>query len=111
MAWLRAPIALFLVALVAIGGVAVAAIAMRRVIRMSDVALAQAAIDLGETERLRSLWERVSRKARTFLFTSEESAPARKPPKRPPKPWWWYGSLPVSQCSSLPFRRLRSHEL
>ena len=72
MAWLRAPIALFLLALVAIGAVTTAAVVMRGVVRRSDDALERAALDLGDAERLRSLRERVSRKTRAFLFTGEQ---------------------------------------
>ena len=72
MAWLRAPIALFLLALVAIGAVTTAAVVMRGVVRRSDDTLERAALDLGDAERLRSLRERVSRKTRAFLFTGEQ---------------------------------------
>jgi diguanylate cyclase (GGDEF)-like protein/PAS domain S-box-containing protein len=71
MAWVRAPIALFLVAALAIGGAAVAAMAMHRAGRMSDAVATAAALDLGAVERLRGLRERISRKLRTFLFTGD----------------------------------------
>lgn len=71
-AWLRAPVALFLVASLSIGGVAAAAAAMRGAIRDSDTALADAAFDLSGAERLRGLRERVSRRARSYLLTGRE---------------------------------------
>jgi diguanylate cyclase (GGDEF)-like protein/PAS domain S-box-containing protein len=72
MAWVRTPIALFLVAVLAIGGVAVAAMAMRGAIRGSEALVTEEALALGEVERLRGLRERVSRKARTFLLVGDE---------------------------------------
>jgi diguanylate cyclase (GGDEF)-like protein/PAS domain S-box-containing protein len=72
MPWLRAPVVLFLLAILTIGGVTSAAVAMRASVRASDGALAQAALDLGDAERLRGLRERVSRKARTFLLSGDQ---------------------------------------
>jgi len=71
MGWVRAPLIFLFVTLAAIAGVATAAMSMRSAVATSGAALAQAALDLGEAERLRSLRERVSRKARTYLFTRE----------------------------------------
>jgi diguanylate cyclase (GGDEF)-like protein/PAS domain S-box-containing protein len=71
MAWLRAPVVLFLLGLFAIGAVTASALVMRSVVRESDQALERSAFDLGDAERLRSLRERVSRKTRTFLLTGE----------------------------------------
>ena len=68
----RTPLALFLVSVLSIAGVALAAAQMRSAVRSSDDALAAAALELGETERLRSLRERVSRKARTFLLVGDD---------------------------------------
>ncbi len=68
----RTPIALFLVSAISIAGVALAAAEMRRAVRTSDEALAAAALELGETQRLRGLRERVSRKARTYLLVGDD---------------------------------------
>jgi diguanylate cyclase (GGDEF)-like protein/PAS domain S-box-containing protein len=57
MAWLRAPIAHFLLSLVAVGAVTTAAVIMRGAVRSSDDALERAALDLGDAERLRGLRE------------------------------------------------------
>ncbi len=72
MAWVRTPLVLFLVASVAIGGVAGAAMSMQRAVRGADAVATKEALDLGEVERLRGLRERISRKARTFLLTGDE---------------------------------------
>jgi diguanylate cyclase (GGDEF)-like protein/PAS domain S-box-containing protein len=74
MGWVRAPIVLFLVAALAIGGSAVAAMAMYRAGRLSDAVATQAALDLGDVERLRGLRERSARKARTFSLTGDDRA-------------------------------------
>jgi len=70
--WIRAPLALFLVACVAIGGVVGAALAMRGAVRASDAAFAGSALALSDAERLRGWRERISRKARTYLLLGED---------------------------------------
>jgi len=72
MTWIRAPIVLFLVAALAIGGVVAAGRAMQGAVRRSDAFATEEALALGQVERLRGLRERVSRKVRAFLFAGDQ---------------------------------------
>ncbi len=71
-AWIWTPIALFLAASLAIGGVLAAAVAMRNAVRHADAIVTAEALSLGKVERLRTARERTSRKVRTFLLLGDE---------------------------------------
>jgi diguanylate cyclase (GGDEF)-like protein/PAS domain S-box-containing protein len=66
---LSSPLALFLVAAVALGLLVAAGSGLHAAVHRADETLALAATELGEAERLRSLRERTSRKTRSFLFS------------------------------------------